>query len=258
MKIGLCKPSKTIPTERGWIFEKKLDGARGEGIGGDLFNREEDHTGSKITSKFPEIEVPEKLVLDGELVSPAGIGKVVGRQNLSNKFKIRTEAKSCPAKYSAFDLLAVGNEDLRKEPLWKRKTRLFYELSQRDCKGVFYVPNYYDGQKLWEKAVENDWEGIVAKKINSPYPKGRSQNWLKIKNFKEDLFPIEKYEITEDKGFVVHIPVDDGTQRIVVNDKKEQEKIKNADNGLMAEIKYLEKNEEGRLRHIAFKRAVRR
>jgi bifunctional non-homologous end joining protein LigD len=82
-----------------------------------------------------------------------------------------------------FDVLEVDGRDMRGLPLQERRDWLWAnvrtwaaerpQLSQ-------HVPTY--GQALFREIVAHDHEGIVAKRADAPYLRGRQSAWLKIKN----------------------------------------------------------------------------
>lgn len=252
MKFALCKNAEELPEGDEWIFQPKLDGARCLAIDGDLYNRPSgaDESGRRITDKFPEIDAPDRVALDGEIVAEGGFGRVVGRVNLEDPFDIEMRSKTNPAKFMAFDLLAKGDLDVRSLPLEERLQLL------SEIKGIQIVPTVKDGRELFREVKRKGGEGVIAKRLNSPYPQGRSDDWLKIKNWKEEVFPILGYEITRKGGFVIRIPVQNDVQRVVVNGERDQRMIKEKlDSGeeLKGEIQYLSKK-NGSLRAPSFKR----
>jgi ATP-dependent DNA ligase len=88
-----------------------------------------------------------------------------------------------PAIYCAFDLIAVDGGDLRDEPIEMRKAELARLLT--GCQPLALVLNrVYDdpGPVVFEHACKLGCEGIVSKRRGSRYARGRSSNWLKVKN----------------------------------------------------------------------------
>lgn len=172
-----------------WLFEVKWDGVRtlAQIRDGDvqLWSRSE----RDITGEYPELaELPKhvdagKAWLDGEIVVLDSEGRS-DFQKLQLRFGVRhpTEqliAKS-PAVYYVFDLLYLDGKDLRNAPLLERKNLLRRIL--RDDATVRYSDHVFDkGAELFKIAAQRKLEGIIAKKISSPYPTGRSTAWLKIK-----------------------------------------------------------------------------
>lgn len=189
-EIARPTPAPESFTREGWIFELKYDGfrilasvPRGEPV------RMTTRSGNDIAHRFPEIvadlkELPE-CVLDGELVvcDERGIpqfARLSRRAHLQRPDVILHTSRIEPAVLFAFDLLWLKGEDLRKLPLLERKVRL-KELLRRS-KRVRYLNHIEtEGERFFAAAAELELEGIVAKRADSPYPAGRTRNWLKIK-----------------------------------------------------------------------------
>jgi bifunctional non-homologous end joining protein LigD len=82
----------------------------------------------------------------------------------------------------AFDLLEVNGEDIRKEPIEDRKRRLAGLLRLTHA-GIALNETYReDGTMIFKHACALGCEGIVSKRLGTPYRAGRSAHWLKIKN----------------------------------------------------------------------------
>jgi bifunctional non-homologous end joining protein LigD len=82
----------------------------------------------------------------------------------------------------AFDLLELDGEDLRALPIEKRKARLA-RLLKNPHAGIALNQHYdADGAIIFREACKLGCEGIVSKRLGSPYRSGRSDHWLKIKN----------------------------------------------------------------------------
>jgi bifunctional non-homologous end joining protein LigD len=167
----------------GWVFEDKYDGFRmvAEIKNGNvaLYSR----NGKIISRSYIEVakaleRVEADAVIDGELVA---IGKdgVSHFQLLQNA--LRHEAKLL---YCAFDLTFENGEDLRKRPLLERKKRL-KAILPRDKLIAFSRHRESNGTKFFAEAERKGLEGIMAKRIDSPYASGnRTADWLKIKTAK--------------------------------------------------------------------------
>jgi bifunctional non-homologous end joining protein LigD len=82
----------------------------------------------------------------------------------------------------AFDLLMQNGEDLRRKPFAARKA-ILRKVLQRTRRGIQYIEHSEGGGVEMFKAVcKLGLEGIVSKKLDSPYKSGPSKAWLKIKN----------------------------------------------------------------------------
>jgi ATP-dependent DNA ligase len=83
----------------------------------------------------------------------------------------------------AFDILALGGEDLRKLPRHLRKNNLARLLVRRPD-GIF-VSDFEQreiGPDLFRHACKFGLEGMVSKRRESRYRAGRSPDWVKVKN----------------------------------------------------------------------------
>ncbi|WP_333927000.1 ATP-dependent DNA ligase [Bradyrhizobium sp. CCBAU 11361] len=83
----------------------------------------------------------------------------------------------------AFDVLALGGEDLRQLPLSLRKTNLARLLRGRPD-GMFVAP-FEPGEigiELFGAACRLGLEGLVSKRRDRRYSGGRSKDWIKVKN----------------------------------------------------------------------------
>jgi bifunctional non-homologous end joining protein LigD len=96
----------------------------------------------------------------------------------------------------AFDLLELDGQDLRREPLQTRKATLA-SLLRGSWPGVRLNVHldYQDGASVFRHACALGCEGIVSKRLGSPYRSGRSKDWLKFKN---PAAPAVKREAEED------------------------------------------------------------
>jgi bifunctional non-homologous end joining protein LigD len=109
---------------------------------------------------------------------------------------IRRHGALASAVYCAFDLLELNGQDLRREPIEKRK-----ELLAKLLRGsnLSMVLNEFeeDGSIVYREACKLGCEGIVSKRLGSQYRSGRSAHWVKVKNPKA---PAVKREAEEDWG----------------------------------------------------------
>src|SRR3954471_11010039 len=121
----LAKLSHALPEGDGWLFEPKWDGFRALvwRSGEELLLQSRDQ--KPLGRYFPELvaalqaNLPERCVLDGELVISSG-GKLDFDALLLRihpaASRIQLLAEQSPASYVAWDLLALGDEDLRALP----------------------------------------------------------------------------------------------------------------------------------------------
>jgi hypothetical protein len=81
----------------------------------------------------------------------------------------------------AFDLIELNVDDLRREPLERRKAALA-KLLRSAGSGVQLNEHLEADGVVLEHACRMGLEGIVSKRNGSPYRSGRSEHWVKAKN----------------------------------------------------------------------------
>ena len=171
-----------------WLFELKYDGYRALAVR-EANVRLSTRQGRDLTAAFPEVTfalstLPPGTALDGELVILDSHGhpqfEYLARAWSTNPRAIRFAVRIRPAILMAFDILADAGLDVRSEPIEKRKARLASRVRPTPHLRPV-LPIESNGEWLYAHAEELRLEGIVAKKKGSPYPKGRTVDWLKIK-----------------------------------------------------------------------------
>jgi bifunctional non-homologous end joining protein LigD len=177
----LPSPAKHPPAGSGWIHEIKHDGFR------IIAQREVDRVrlitrnGHDFSGRFPLIVAAiaalpaQSCVLDGEAIA-------CDERGLSVFEMIRWRRHDNAVTLCAFDLLELDGEDLRREPIEVRKATL-KGLLRRARAGVSFNRHFeVDGTIVYEQACALGCEGIVSKRLGSPYRPGRSDCWVKVKN----------------------------------------------------------------------------
>jgi bifunctional non-homologous end joining protein LigD len=185
-----------------WIHELKLDGYRMQGrIDGSTKQRRVQlltRSGLDWTHRMPALEralaeLPvETALLDGEVV-------VLDEKGATSFAKLQAAfqgEKQQTLTIFVFDLLYLNGRDLRDLPLENRK-RILQQVLQavqadrdHDSAVRFSEHLHESGREIFEKACELGAEGIVSKKLSSPYFAGRNGNWLKIKCVRQQEFVI--------------------------------------------------------------------
>jgi len=177
----LPSPAKAPPSGPGWLHEIKHDGfrilARKDTAGVRLITR----AGNDFSSRFPFIAMAvgklpvRSCLIDGEAI-------VTDSDGLAVFDLIPGHGSKASAVLCAFDLLELDGRDLRREPIEKRKGLLANLLKGQH---VSIVLNEYfedDGASVYRAACQLGCEGIVSKRLGSPYRSGRSPHWVKVKN----------------------------------------------------------------------------
>jgi bifunctional non-homologous end joining protein LigD len=95
----------------------------------------------------------------------------------------------------AFDLLELNGQDFRPQSLEERKAELKM-LLRKSHPGIAYNRHFdVEGSIVFHHACKLGCEGIVSKRLGSPYKSGRSADWIKVKN---PAAPAVKREAEED------------------------------------------------------------
>jgi ATP-dependent DNA ligase len=188
----LAKPQPSLPDGPGWAFEPKWDGFRALVFrdGDELFVQSRDLR--PLDRYFPELgaplraALPERCVVDGEIViaGPRGLDfdALLLRIHPAES-RVRMLAAETPARYVAWDLLAVDDEDLRQRPYSDRRHSLTARL-RAGVPGVHVTPTTED------RGLAADWferfegaglDGVIAKRLDGPYEPGK-RGWAKVKH----------------------------------------------------------------------------
>jgi bifunctional non-homologous end joining protein LigD len=178
----LAKEVQNAFDDDNWIFEIKWDGYRAiaEITANDVkfYSR----NGISFKNSYPAIfdelkKIKQKIVLDGEIV-------VLNKDGKSDFQKLQHygENPEYPLCYYVFDILFLNTKDICDQPLIERKKLLKKILKETDV--IKYSDHIVgEGISFFKAAQKKDLEGIMAKKADSNYYKGkRSSEWLKIKN----------------------------------------------------------------------------
>jgi bifunctional non-homologous end joining protein LigD len=188
----LARPAKQLPGGDGWAYEIKWDGIRALTYIDDRGLRIAARRGADHTPRYPEfVAMAEafagrELILDGEIVAFDASGRpsfqlLQRRMGLTTEGTIRIRAQETPATYVAFDLLWLDGESLCAEPYLKRREA----LAELGFDGPHWqAPAHHvgDGDRLWDAIRKQGLEGVVTKRVESPYrPGARGGEWLKVR-----------------------------------------------------------------------------
>jgi hypothetical protein len=157
----------TLTAERfadpGWTFERKLDGIRmlafKQGGAIQLLSRNR----LPLTESYPKVaEALAQLPVDGAILDGEATG-AWGKQGRAD--------------YYVFDVLWLNGRDVTALTLGARRALLGtipFRLPVAQLKPL-------TGAAPWERACQEGWEGVIAKRLDSPYEHRRSKHWLKMK-----------------------------------------------------------------------------
>lgn len=186
----LAKAVGEIPP--GMQYEAKWDGFRAivfrDGDDIEIGSR----TSKPLTRYFPELvaafrtELPDRCVVDGEIVI-AHDGRLYFEELLERihpaASRVRTLAERTPASFIAFDLLALGPDELAELPLAERRTALLAALGRaRPPVHVAPATTELDQARTWFAQFEGaGLDGVVAKPLDQPYRPGQ-RTMFKVKH----------------------------------------------------------------------------
>ena len=190
----LPRAAKLPPAGADWIHEIKHDGFRilawRTSHGVRLLTR----NGHDFTDRFAFSAMAIKAlparscIVDCEAI-------VCNDDGLSVFDLIRYQRKDHLVSLCAFDLLELNGQDVRDRPLEERKAALKM-LLRRPHPGIAYNRHFdVEGSIVFHHACKLGCEGIVSKRLGSPYRPGRSADWVEVKN---PAAPAVKREAEED------------------------------------------------------------
>lgn len=180
-----------LPSGAGWGYELKWDGVRAIAFVSPTATRIYARSGAEITVAYPELRplgaaVGREAVLDGEIVvlDPAGqasFALLAERMHVRDAAKAARLAVSRPVTYVVFDLLELDGRELAGQPYVKRRETL--ESLGLAGERWLVPPVFDDGPATMTASREFGAEGVVAKRLASPYRPGlRSPDWIKVKH----------------------------------------------------------------------------
>jgi len=196
----LAKPAKGLPPDdEQWAYEIKWDGVRAIAYSEPGRIRFESRNHNDISHSYPELKAlnrplsSHRAILDGEIVAfdengRPSFGRLQGRMHISSEAAARRRVKDTPVVYVVFDLLWLDGHSLMDLPYAQRRERLReLELQGRHWQTPDHVVG--SGAAVLEASRASGLEGVLAKRLDSPYlPGRRSPCWLKVKNvLREDV-----------------------------------------------------------------------
>jgi bifunctional non-homologous end joining protein LigD len=174
-------------------FEIKWDGVRAIAYLQPGSLRLESRGGHEITPSYPDLARlgralgSRSAVLDGEIVAFAPDGRpsfstLAQRMGVASPSRAKRLAQIAPVTYVIFDLLWLDGHSLIEQP-YRERRRTLLELALRGER--WQTPEHIvgSGRRTLAASADAGLEGIVAKRLDSPYEPGRrSGAWIKLKN----------------------------------------------------------------------------
>ena len=180
-------------------FEYKLDGARIQ------IHKSEGHVRifsrrlTDVTRSLPEIveEVKREVaareaIMEGEVIALGRDGSPLPFQHLMRRFRrvysIERITEDIPVELHLFDLIYLDGESLIEMPYVERRRRLEETAGGILLTKQIVTDDPAEAERFLEEAINCGHEGIMAKRLSSPYTPGiRGKHWLKIKRTLEPL-----------------------------------------------------------------------
>ena len=180
----LAKESTEVFDSKEWLYEIKWDGYRAiaELSSNEikLYSRNGNDFSQNYLVVIEELKkLDHEAIFDGEIV-------VLNENGFPDFQKIQhyEDNTDFPLCYYVFDLLMLDGNDIKHLPLTDRKELLKNLLPKNEV--IRFSDHVSEtGKDFFNAAVQNNLEGIMAKKADGEYYEGkRSNEWLKIKNHK--------------------------------------------------------------------------
>ena len=178
--------SGPVPVGPGWAFEVKFDGVRAIGYAGRGGLRLYSRNDRDISGSYPEVaalELGRGVIVDGELVALDGHGRP-DFGLLQHRMHVTTPTaeliERVPVQYVVFDLLHRKDRSLLELPYGRRRELL--DRLDLERPGLRVPANFTDigGDVVLAAIAQQGLEGVVAKRLVSPYQPGRrSRAWIK-------------------------------------------------------------------------------
>ncbi len=177
----LAKPIKHLPQGE-HSFEPKWDGFRSiifrDGAEVEIGSRNE----RPMTRYFPEVveavkaNLPPRCVLDGEIVIPDAEGARLNFDTLQQRIhpaesRVRLLAEQTPARFVAFDLLALDDVDYTDRPFSERRAALVEALGNADAP-IHVTPATTDrtlAERWFHQFEGAGLDGVIAKPLGGSY-----------------------------------------------------------------------------------------
>lgn len=200
-----------LPPDDGWAFEVKWDGVRVIAYVERGSIRLVSRGGRDCTGSYPELHRladalgAHQAVLDGEVVAMGPDGRpsfeaLQARMHVEDPSRARRLAARTPVTYFVFDILHLDGRSTQELPYHERRGILeglealagpgsFGGHGEQEGSGEqggaswSLSPAYPgEGHRVLDAVREHGLEGVVAKRVESPYRPGRrSRDWVKVK-----------------------------------------------------------------------------
>ncbi len=203
----LARAAPDIPRDGAWLYEPKWDGFRA------IVYRDGEHVhiGSRnalaLERYFPELiepledALPDRCIVDGEVVIATDHGldfDALQQRIHPAASRVLMLSQKTPASVVLFDLLGLGDDDLRERPLTERRTGLLQAVASSASVGVTPQTTDPDEASVWFTRYEGaGLDGVVAKDPAGTYRPGE-RRWVKVKHLRTVDCVVGGYRIAKD------------------------------------------------------------
>jgi ATP-dependent DNA ligase len=217
----LARGKPELPVGERWAYEPKYDGFRAivfvDGAGSEV--EIQSRSGRPLRRYFPELTFPPgRYVIDGEIVIDLADGDGQDFDALQNRLhpaesRVKMLAEQTPARFIAFDVLAVGDEVVMERPLRERRA-LLQELAGPPITVTPLTQDVADCEPWLQHG-----EGVVAKDLEAAYKPGSRTGMVKVKRVRTIDCVVAGYRPGKEAGTVGSLILglydDDGELHVV-------------------------------------------
>ncbi|WP_367716239.1 cisplatin damage response ATP-dependent DNA ligase [Nitratireductor sp. GISD-1A_MAKvit] len=205
--VGDTDLNRLAPSE--FAAEWKWDGIRVQAVCEAGVKRLYSRTGDDISRSFPDVlaEFDVEVTLDGELLVGVPGDRTGSFSDLQKRLNRKTVSKRMLADYPVFlrcyDLLRIGEEDLRPRPFAERRAALRNTLSMLpdnrfDISPLVEFSGWENLDEMRRNPPHPVIEGVMLKRRDSPYLAGRPKGpWFK---WKRDPFRLDAVLMYAQRG----------------------------------------------------------
>ena len=190
----LLLKTDSLPEGAPWLYELKLDGFRAIAFKSNRTVHLRSRNDNDFARRYPGVVkalagLPDNTVIDGEVVAFGEDGRP--------SFNALQNFGSAPAPvvYYVFDVMVLGGREVMQQPLQERRELLEKKVLPKLADPIRYAaPLDAPLPVLVQSVKAHGFEGLVAKRRNSPYEPGlRSGAWMKMRVNRGQEFVIGGY-----------------------------------------------------------------